>query len=242
MYDQPSNQNQSHNPNHTLIAVIASVLLFFTVIITIAIISPLLHHSSIAPIGPEASVFLSNADLQKVESIIKTHLSSTYNQSPDELSNLSIVIRENTLESKQNNSNSITTNYFIVDLNSPELTYHVTYQPSTKLVYLTCPTIDLAQNPEVFCIGSDNNSTIEANLDQYLPYQSTTTSDIDFSVSHHGGDSYSDAFLTIYASVCGDETLAQEVETEVKNWIRSKGIPNPDIIPLHFPHSYCNDK
>lgn len=237
-----ANEASSYNPKYVRRAIIASVLLFFVIIITITIINPYLNHSSIAPVGPEVSSYLNSEDMSKIETAIKNQLIFAYEKSSDELDNLRIVIREDTFTSEQNSSGRITTANFIVDINSPELTYKITYRPRDNSVHLTCPSINLVQNPDIFCKGTYDQSTIDANLDQYLPYEGTTASEIDFSISHHGADSTSDPYLTIYASVCDDETLAAEVETAVKDWIRSKGIPNPDIIPLHFPHSYCNDR
>ena len=240
--DQPIIQESPSTPNRVRIAIILCILLFFTVIITLTILNPLLHHSSIAPVSSDVSSSLSAKDLLSIESSVKSHLSFTYDLSSDDLDSLSIVIRENTLETKRDDSNSITLANFIIDLSSPQLTYKVTYQPSSNLILLTCPTINLVQDSSIFCIGTDNHSTIDANLDQYLPYEGTTANDIDYSISHQSGDSISDPYLTIYASVCDDEADAIEVETAVKDWIHSKGIPDPDIIPLHFSHSYCNER
>ena len=240
--DQSYNQNLSPNPKHIRNAIIATILLFFVIIITIAILAPLSQPTAIAPVSSDISSHLSGSDLSKIETSVKNHLSSTYNTPSDELNSLSIVIREDTFKSVQNNTDSILYTRFIIDLNEPKYSYLVTYRPSIKSVNLTCPSLDQTQDPNLFCIADSGYSTIDADLGQYLPYQDTTTSGTDFSISHHGGDSYSDPYLSIYASVCGDEAAATEVETAVKDWIRSKGIPNPDIIPLHFPHSYCNDR
>lgn len=181
-----------------------------------------------------------NAKLDNKIKLFGKHLKNTLSNLgytvPDEVN---ATIRESTVKTYSPDGNGSTAT-FLLDIDSPKLTYQVTLDYDTDNFLLVCPDISLVQDPNIFCIGTDKQSTIDANLAKHLPYSGETTSEIPFTISHDY-DSKNNPRLTIYASVCGDETLAQEVETEVKNWIRSKGIPNPDIIPLHFPHSYCND-
>lgn len=218
-----------------LIAAVACFSLFiiglFTIFILNTLNTPTVIHNSEEDSKLDSKIKLFGEHL-------KDTLSNLGYTMPDEIN---AVIREDSVKTYSPDGSDPVTATFLLDIDSPKLTYQVTLDYDTDNFLLVCPDISLVQDPNTFCIGTDKQSTIDANLAKYLPYSGETTSEISFTISRDY-DSKNNPRLSVYANVCNDETIATEVETAVKEWIRDKGIPNPDIIPLHFPHSYCNDR
>lgn len=232
-------ETQSQNQKATKIAIILLIILFNVVIATIAIINAITAPSgSIEPVSNTSSTYFSQIDTSSIEQKLIILLKSYYDASPKDLTNLKAVIRENTLTYKLDNDNQLTEAKFLIDLNEPQLTYQVEYQKDGSEIMITCPPIELAQNQDIFCIGLDTYSTIDSNLDKYLPYRGVTPSGVQFSIKHDR-DSNNMPRLDIYANICNDETKGKEVENTVKEWIQSKNIPNPSIIPTNINYSDC---
>ena len=101
----------------------------------------------------------------------------------------------------------------------------------------TCPEIGLAKNPDVFCIGTDQVSTIDVMLDKYLPYSATTDDGYYFTIWHDKTGTIKPR-LDMYANICNDEKVGESVITAIKTWIKDKGV-NPDIVPINYQTSYC---
>ena len=227
-----------YTPRITILAVTSSIILFITVIITIAIINPLLNQPSIAPISSSRDPHLSQINLSDLDYVLFTHVNSFYDLSLEQIQNFKSVIREDTIKYKLDENDKITSATFIIDVNDPKLTYQVNDQIDADFISLNCPTIDLVQDPNVFCIGYDRNSTIDANLGKYLPYQGTTPNGTVFSIWRDFNDD-GRPYIDSYANICNDESISNEVKTSIKYWLMQHGIPNPDVIPLNFHSDYC---
>ena len=233
--------DQSYSPVKTVTAVSLTIVFFFTILITVFIVSSLLNQSIITPIDTSANQILNQINLDDIDSELKILLSSSYNIPSQDLSQVKAVIRNDSITYTTDNHNNLTDATFLIDLNNPKLTLEVNYQKNIDFVALLCPPIELAQDQNVFCIGYGSQSTIDANLDKYLPYQNFTPNGTFFSIWHDYDDNNKPR-LNTFATICDDEQSYQEVNSSIKYWLMQHGIPNPDIIPIHFPHSYCNDR
>lgn len=235
-------QYSSQHQRTTKIAIILLIILFNVVIITITIIQAITAPTgSIEPVSTANLPYISQVNLPNIEKKLDIILKSYYKPSPEELATLKAIIRENTFNYKLKNDGILDSATFLIDLNNPQLTYQVEYHNNSSEVFITCPPIELAQNQDIFCIGLDSQSTIDANLDKYLPYRGSTSSGVSFSIKHDY-DKQNLPRLDVYANICGDERKGKEVEETVLEWVKSKGIPNPKIIPIYINYQDCYSK
>lgn len=238
MQPDSSIQYQSYSSRKTITAIVLSIALFFIILLTISIVFPILHQSAILPIDTSNNQILNQINLDDVNLELKTLLSNTYDTTPQELSNLKAIIRENSITYSVDENNNLANASFLIDLNNPKLTFQVEYQKNVDFVALLCPPIELAQDQNVFCIGYNGQSTIDANLDKYLPYQGFTPNGTYFSIWHDYDDK-NKPFLNTYANACDDEESNQEASATIKYWLMQHGIANPDIIPINLQTSNC---
>ena len=232
-------KDPSQNYKYFRIAIISLIILFNVAIITAAILNALLAPSGIIePIDNSDSPYFSEIDFSKIEKYLTTVLKANYDLPTETISNLKAIARKDTISPQFNDENQFIGASFLIDLNEPQLTYLVSYQKNLPDVFFTCPSIELYPNQNVFCIGTDSQSTIDANLDKYLPYLGKTTNGVSFSLKHDY-DTNNKPRLDAYADICDDEKRGQEVEESIQKWLKSKGIPNPDIIPVNINYSDC---
>lgn len=227
------------NTQKSAIISFSSIIIFFIFIIfTIFVTSTVPNKSAIIITNSSNDPNLSKIDFDKIISNIETLMVYSYNATPEQIHNLRAVVRENTIEYTLDDSGKIANAKYIIDLNEPNVTFLVDDQASVNFVALTCPPTELVQNPNVFCIGYGGQSTIDANLKKYLPYQGKTSDGIDFRIWLDPDDSNKPR-LGVYANICDNETTGKSVNDAVKYWLIQHGIPNPDIIPLNLDYSYC---
>lgn len=222
-----------------IIAIISLILFFITIIVTVSTLVPLLSRSVIAPINTSSDPHLSQINLTDVENQLKAILENSYGLSPAELSQVQAVIREDTINYNLN-KDKVESAKFIIDLNEPKLTYLVNDEIENQFISFTCPSIDLVQDPNVFCIGYGNQSTIDANLGKYLPYSNTIANDIEYTLWQDLDDNNRPR-LEAYANICNDEQIAKAIKSDIAEWLKSHGIDNPNVIPLNMPYSYCDE-
>lgn len=236
------NDYESQNYKYSRIAAILFLILFNTIIITVVAIKALnTPNGAIEPISNTNSPYISQINLSKVNKKLNIILEAYFGLSQEDLNNVKAIIRENTFEFVLDENDNLDTAVFIIDLINPQLTYQVQYYTKGPEIYIECPPIELSQNQDVFCIGQDSQSTINANLDKYLPYYGNTSNNALFAVAHEY-DKYSLPYLSITTNVCQDEKTEDGIKTAVRKWIKSKGIPNPDIIPTKTYYNCIKDQ
>lgn len=218
-------------------AIMAIGAFVIVAIITISVIASF-KKEMVEPVSSEAPSYLKDVDLAVVEKKIQSALEISYGISKDDQENVKVVVRENTFKYIGDSENESFYASFLVDVSEPKLTYIVGYSFETKEASLSCPSIELMQDTNVFCIG-DDDSTIDVMLSRYLPYDGTTESGVEFTI-WEDYDIDGLVRLNMYADICDDEEVGREVEQAIKSWIKEKGVSNPDIIPLNLHYSYCN--
>ena len=225
----------------TIIAILSLIMLVITIIVTIIISTSSPNNQSIiAPISSATEPIIRQLDYTATGQKLQKFIASKYNLSPEELSNLKAVIREDTIEYDINSNHIVSNVRFFIDVIQPRLTYIVDNQiDDEKEIILSCPPNELAQDPSIFCVGSDNKTTIDANLSQYLPHQGTTRNGIKYYLRKEA-DIIADPKLIAYASICNNETNLKEVQSDIDFWLIQHNISNPEIIPITINDSGCN--
>ena len=230
-----NNSDQLEQTPRQIIPTIAAILtLLFTICITITVASLQPQNpTSIAPISKSYSSILEKPDLITIEQQLRNFLGKTYNLTPEQSSSLTAVIREDTITN--NDSNGVV---FLIDISEPKLTFQVTYQKEQATANFSCPPIELAQSPDIFCIGQNRQSTIDTNLSDYLPYQGLTPNGTEYYIWQAPKSDYTPR-LDIIANTCNNELLNKEVKSAIDYWLIQHGITNPDIIPTKISYPDC---
>lgn len=236
---QPLDQEPS--AKKTIIAATSSISLIITVIITFTFFSSLPRQQSIIePINTSTYPILKEFDFTIIGQTIQDLIVAYYEISTEELSNLKANIRESTIQYDTNSNDKITSIQFIIDINQPRLTYMISDQvDANDTTTLSCPPIELVQDPSVFCIGSDQKTTIDVNLSQYLPHQSTTRNGINYYLRQESGI-INNPQLIAYANICNKDANMKEVKNDIEFWLIQHGISNPEIIPISIKDSGCS--
>lgn len=177
-----------------------------------------------------------NNQYRILETGLKSLLSNSYDYSEEDLSDLKIIIRENTVTYTYSKDQVTGTN-FLLDVDKLNLTYDVTLEYASEGVFFRCPSLELMKDPNIFCVGTDKQSTIDVALDKYLPYRGKTKSGYSFSIWHDYDDK-NNPRIEMYANICNDQKKGAEILQTIKDWIKDKGV-NPDIVPINYQESYC---
>ncbi|MBO4854994.1 hypothetical protein J5500_01140 [Candidatus Saccharibacteria bacterium] len=219
--------------------IIALVVLIFVAASCLFIINGLGKKSVIENLDSTDLSTLSTKELNEINQSLKIMLKSNYGLNDDALSKVKAVVRENSMKIERNEkTKKIVAADFLMDLNDPKLTYQVSFDGRLSDTTFACPELGLMQDANVFCIGSDKQSTIDVALGKYLPFRAKTESGTYFSIWRDYDDNNSPR-LEMYASICGDEEKGEEVLNTIKGWIKEKGV-NPDSIPINYQSSYCD--
>lgn len=219
--------------------VVVLLIIAFVVISSLFIIRGLDNRSIIENLDSAKLSSLNREELNQIERLLRTMLKSNYGLKDDALEKVKAVARENSMKiERDEKTKKVKAAKFLIDLNDPKLTYEVAFNNGFSDMTFTCPELGLMQDANVFCIGTDKQSTIDVALDKYLPYRATTKNGTFFSVWHDYDDD-NNPRIEMYASICGDEAKGQEVLSTVKTWIKEKGV-NPDSIPINYQSSYCD--
>lgn len=234
--------NQSQNYKYSKIAAILLFILFNTIIVTITIIGALNSpNGMIEPISDTGSPYISQINFSKINDKLKIILKAYYNLSQEELDNIKAVVRENTIDYILDDNNKLNNATFLIDLDTPQLTYQIHYYTKGPEVNIECPPIELSQNQDIFCIGQDSQSTIDTNLDKYLPYYGNTPGNVLFTIAHEY-DKLGLPYLSIITNTCRDEKTEDSINATIRKWIKGKNIPNPDIIPTKTYYNCIKDE
>ena len=108
------NHNQSYSPVKTVTAVSLTIVFFFTILITVFIVSSLLNQSIITPIDTSANQILNQINLDDIDSELKILLSSSYNIPSQDLSQVKAVIRNDSITYTTDNHNNLTHATFLI--------------------------------------------------------------------------------------------------------------------------------
>lgn len=227
--------------------IIISILVFIAVLVVIFTIYFAVTYKGNGQIvnnrDGELSAF-KDSDFENIETAVKGFLNQ-YGLTEKEISDAKIVIREGSVKIRKESYDDAEYASFLVDVSNPKLTYEASLMiggPEEE-VFLTCPAVSLMQDPEVFCVGNERESTIDVALGDYLPYNSVEAgeSDLGISIWHDYDESDGWPTLKISAGVCDGSDQTKQVEQFVKDWVRRKGGVNPDIIPMSFEYVECDD-
>ena len=215
------------------------IVLIFVVVSCMFIVRTISNRTIVENLDSAELSSLTKSELYEFEQSLKIMLKSNYHLKDDDLKKVKVVVRENTVKVERDEKDKkVKMATFLIDVNEPKLTYEVTFDSGASDTTFACPELGLMQDQNVFCIGTDKQSTIDVALGKYLPYRGTTKSGIFFSVWRDYDDSNSPR-LEMYASICGDEEKGQEVLNTIKAWIKDKGV-NPDSLPINYQSSYCD--
>lgn len=233
--------NQEPSTRQSAIAVVALITLIISLAITSSVLSSLPKQQSIIePVSKSTDPIINQFNFTTIGQALQGLITNSYDFSPKELSNLKAIIREDTIKYATNSNGKITNIQFIIDTNQPKLTYIVNDQIDIEEnITISCPSIDLVQDPNVFCIDLNNKTTIDVNLSQYLPYQGSTRNRIEYYLRQEANTLISSQLIA-YSNICNDEDNKQEVKSDIDFWLIQHGISNPDVIPITIKDSGCN--
>lgn len=219
--------------------IVVFLALIFVVISSLFIVRGLDKKSIIENLDSAELGTLSNTNLYEIEQSLKIMLKSNYDLTDSALKKVKVVARENSMKiERDEKTKKVKSAKFLIDINEPKLTYEVSFDSELSDTTFTCPELGLMQDANVFCIGTDKQSTIDVALGKYLPYRATTKNGTYFSIWRDYDDG-NNPRIEMYASICGDEEKGQEVLNTIKAWIKEKGV-NPDILPINYQSSYCD--
>ena len=225
--------------------IIVAVLVFFAIIaivFTIYFAVSGKNDDQIVNKGSEELSVFKDSDFEHIQAAVKGFLPQ-YGLNEQEIADVKIMIREGTVKVRKEEYDGAEYASFLVDVSNPK----VTYQGSLMIggdeeeVFLTCPALSLMQDPDVFCVGNERESTIDVVLGDYLPYNSIDAgeSNIGITITQDFDDYDGMPMLLVRAGVCEEDDEEKVVRTFVKDWIREKGV-NPDIIPTEYEFLDCS--
>lgn len=222
----------------TIIAVLAFLILIAIVAI-LFVISTL--NSNEVVYDEEMSVF-KESDIENIRERAKAFIRS-YGLTEKEVNEAKIVIRKGSVKTRVEDYDGAVYASFIIDISNPKVTYKGSLMVggSEEELFLVCPELSLAQDPDVFCVGHDGESTIDVALGDYLPYDSYEEGDSNMTVSmEQDFDDKGWPYLNINVGACEDGSDGDTAREFVNTWIREKGGVNPDIIPKKFHYVDCS--
>ncbi len=227
--------------------IIISILVFIAVLVVIFTIYFAVTYKGNGQIvnkrDGELSAF-KDSDFENVELAVKGFLNQ-YGLTEKEISDAKIVIREGSVKIRKESYDDAEYASFLVDVSNPKLTYEVSLMiggPEEE-VFLTCPAVSLMQDPNVFCVGNERESTIDVALGDYLPYNSVEAGESDLGISIWHDYDVRDGWpiLMVSAGVCDGSSEMKTVEQFAKDWVRKKSGLNPDVIPMQFQYVDCDN-
>lgn len=104
-------------------------------------------------------------------------------------------------------------------------------------IALNCTDSTHAKYPEIFCVGSDNYSSIDANMTRLLPYYYTARDDLDFSITHKAYSTNLDLFVESDCDMI-DEAKSFAIE-KTKDRVSSTGL-DPEQVPINTEVGECS--
>lgn len=127
---------------------------------------------------------------------------------------------------------------FYIDVPTIKTTYYVwlIHEPKTIFeVALSCASPEEAMYPEVFCVGTQNGSSINAIFDGKLPYNARDEKGkLKFTIKTEQAQPRLE--LKIF-NRCGDEETRQKYIKEAEAWIKEQA--GPVAIPTIAPEKHC---
>ncbi len=187
----------------------------------------------------DLSVF-EKADIDAIEKRLRSYLKTFYGMNEKEIAKVDMVIRDGSVKVKMYEGTKNVS--FLVDLSDPKLTYEgilITGMSDDEL-FLNCPSIDLMQDKDVFCIGHELESTIDVALGSELPYETDIRSGDYFSIRQD----YDNKHLPILKASVGvcddDEGGKKKMKQLIRSWIGSKTEVDPEIFPLEMTYVDCS--
>ena len=226
--------------------IIISVLVFcaiLAVVFTIFIATSNRGDSQIVNKDSDELKVFKDSDFEHIQTAVKGFLGQ-YGLSEKEIAEAKIVIREGSVRVKKEDYDGAEYATFLVDVSNPKLTYEGSLMiggPEEE-VFLSCPALSLMQDPNVFCVGNERDSTIDVALGKYLPYNSDEDNGKGIGISISLGYDEFDGMpmLHVRAGVCEGDTDEEYVKKFVKDWVREKGGVNPEIIPMEYEFVDCS--
>jgi hypothetical protein len=182
--------------------------------------------------------YFTDADLKRIDESARRFL-KVYDLSDSEIANAEIVVRDGSVRVRENEYSGDKTISFLIDISNPRLTYAGSIVTGTEELFLTCPEISLMQDPSVFCVGNERESTIDVALGAYLPFDTGEASNPYISLWQDYDKKTDLPYLRANVSVCEDGEGSDEVREFINNWIREHGRIDPSVIPLKIHYLDC---
>jgi len=184
--------------------------------------------------------YLTDEDIAKVNESARGFLKS-YDLSDGEIAAAKIVVREGTVRVTENKYDGSKTIRFLIDIDHPRLTYDTSIVSGTDEIFMSCPAISLMQDPGVFCVGNERESTIDVALGSYLPFDTGTESDQQMYISLWKDFDKETQLPVLRANVgaCEEGEDGEEARKFINDWIREHGRIDPAIIPLKIHYVSC---
>ena len=227
--------------NRVKIIAVLVVLAIIVISVLAYSISSMFSGSKVVNKGEgDISVF-TDSDIKHIEEGVNSFLKYAYGMSDSDISEVKITIREGSIRLEEYEDGIMAR--FLVDVSNPRLTYDGSLMigGSEDEVFLTCPDVSLMQDPNVFCIGHDRESTIDMALGDYLPYETGMEDDgLYMYVWQDYDDDTGTPLLKVVLGACEDGEDGDEAREMLDNWIREKGKVNPRIIPKEISYLECD--
>lgn len=175
-------------------------------------------------------------DYQKMKTSLHKLLEDKYGISKDTV--VDATIRESSYNDRTNGNEGAIS--FLLDIDSLKLTYNVSIIHSSSShfdISFGCPKLSASKYPETFCIATDNHSTIDAELDNKLPYRGYIDGISTYVIRHNVN--VPKLTIEIY-TLCGDTAARERALKDALTWIDGTGISS-EFIPYEAPEKFCSD-
>lgn len=230
-------ENEAQTIKQRKILIIVGAIVFVVLVIFIGVVWELARENQYnTDIANEDALKedLSASDTKRVKKEISDVVRNIYGLDKSE----TIKTNMRAASYKEAQVNNGTNAEFIIDVESVKVTYKVWMLKNSDNefdIFLSCASMDETNYPDNFCIGTDNNSTIDVTLEDKLPHNGKVGNHI-YTVSHVS----SSPKLDVYVNSCGDEEIIEMTRQSVKDWIKSLGY-NAEMFPIDVSKEICYD-
>jgi hypothetical protein len=177
-------------------------------------------------------------DFKRVQKELRRVLQEYYNTPENEA--IEASVRESSYKETNysGKSDSQTEIEFLMDVENNKATYWVYIIHDSNAPYaisLNCANVKESKYPDTFCIGTNDNSSIDANLEDLFPYRKIENGKQIYKATH---PTHSTGILLAVDANCDDETAKNAAVEDFKKIITERGM-NTDGVVFSFDESNC---